>query len=93
MRDAGAPRGDLVPGDPGEIVSFVARYLEAFGAHLEAGDLILAGSYVPQALAITAGEEAIADYGKLGRVSVRAVSTRGAASPHDRPTGTTDSCC
>ncbi|MCA9506616.1 MAG: hypothetical protein KC616_26250, partial [Myxococcales bacterium] len=73
-RKADAPREDLVPADPGEVVAFVARYLDAFGERLAAGDLILAGSYMAQALPIGPGEEAVADYGALGSVSVRAVA-------------------
>ncbi len=64
------PREDLVPADLGEVVAFVAAYLSEFGEGLEAGDLILSGSYTAKALPILPGQEAIADYGPLGRVSV-----------------------
>lgn len=65
------PRSDLVPSDPGTLVAFVASYLGVFDQSLEAGDLVLSGSYTAQAAPLGPGEEAIADFGPLGTVSVR----------------------
>lgn len=66
---AEAPRADLVPVDLAELVAFAAAYLAAFGESLEAGDLILSGSFTAKALPVAAGEEAIASFGTLGEVS------------------------
>jgi 2-keto-4-pentenoate hydratase len=63
------PRRDLVPADLGQLVVFVAGYLAAFGQSLEPDDLLLSGSYTAKALAIEAGEEAVAEFGPLGIVS------------------------
>lgn len=68
------PRADLVSSDLGELVALVAEYLAAFGQSLEPGDLVLSGSYTVEASAIRAGEEAVADFGSLGTVSVRFVA-------------------
>lgn len=65
------PRRDLVPADLAELVVFVSEFLAEFGEGLEAGDLILSGSYTAKALPIAPGEEAIAEHGPLGSVSVR----------------------
>jgi len=64
-------RDDLVPTDPGETVAFVAEFLAAFGETLDAGDLILCGSYLSQACPIGAGEIALARIGPAGEVWVR----------------------
>jgi 2-keto-4-pentenoate hydratase len=70
-RHAEETRDDLVPSDLGELVTFVSAFLAEFGEDLEAGDMILSGSYAAQALAIEPGQEAIADHGPLDRVAVR----------------------
>jgi 2-keto-4-pentenoate hydratase len=64
-------REDLVPADFGELVAFVSAFLAEFDEGLEAGDLILSGSYTAKAIAIAPGQEAVADHGPLGGVSVR----------------------
>jgi len=70
-RSSDPPRRDLVPADLGQLVVFVAGYLAAFGQSLEPDDLLLSGSYTAKALAIGAGEEAVAEFGPLGIVSAR----------------------
>jgi len=69
-RAVGPVRDDLVPEDPARLIAFVARYLERFGHALEAEDLVLSGSFTAQAAPLQSGEEAVADFGPLGRVSV-----------------------
>jgi 2-oxo-3-hexenedioate decarboxylase/2-keto-4-pentenoate hydratase len=68
---AEAPRKDLVPADLAELVTFASAFLAEFDRELEAGDIILSGSYTARALEIGPGQEAIADHGPLGKVSVR----------------------
>jgi 2-keto-4-pentenoate hydratase len=68
---ADSPRDDLVPADLGQLVAFVASFLSAFGHALEPGDLLLSGSYTAKALSISPGDEALAEFGPLGAVSVR----------------------
>lgn len=70
-RDAGPVRDDLVPDDLGALVAFVAGYLAAFGHALEAGDVLLSGSFTARAVRAEPGDEAVADFGPLGGVSVR----------------------
>lgn len=70
-RRAARTRSDLVPAEPGEAVRFVAEYLAEFGERLEAGDLILCGSYLAEAPPIAPGEQAVAEFGALGAVTVR----------------------
>jgi 2-keto-4-pentenoate hydratase len=72
-RPADPPRADLVRSDLGELVAFVAAYLAAFGESLEAGDLVLSGSFTASAAALAAGHEVAADFGPLGRVCARAI--------------------
>jgi 2-oxo-hept-3-ene-1,7-dioate hydratase len=68
---ADPPRADLVPEDVGALVAFVADYLAAFGESLQAGDLVLSGSFTASAIALAAGAEAAADFGLLGCVRAR----------------------
>jgi 2-keto-4-pentenoate hydratase len=68
------PRADLVPEHLGELVGFVASFLEAFGERLEEGDLILSGSYTERAVPVTAGDAVRADFGLLGHVEVAIAS-------------------
>lgn len=68
---AGAPRDDLVPADLGELVAFAASLLAEFGESLEPGDLLLSGAYLAKAQGIGPGEEAVAEFGALGTVSLR----------------------
>jgi len=66
-----APRQGLVPSNLGELLRFVAAFLEAFGESLEAGDVVLTGSYTERAAPLTGGDLAEADFGSLGSVHVR----------------------
>ena len=70
-RSSDAPRGDLVPSDLGELIAFVSDFLAAFDQSLEPGDLVMSGSYIAEAVAIRAGEEAVADFGSRGIVLVK----------------------
>jgi 2-keto-4-pentenoate hydratase len=70
-REAAAPRRDLVAEDPAAIALFAAAYLESFGEQLQAGDWILSGSYMAEALPLQAGCEVRADFGALGAVHAR----------------------
>ena len=65
-----APRADLVPEHPGELLVFVAGFLEAFGEELRAGDLVLSGSYLGSALPVQPGSSVRAHFGLLGDVEV-----------------------
>ena len=65
------PRSDLVPTNLAQIVHFVAVFLDAFGEALEPGDLILSGSFCPVAVPLGPGNEAHAEFGPLGEVSVK----------------------
>lgn len=69
----GTLREDLVPEDLGTLVAFVASYLEAFGETLAVDDLILSGSYMPEAVPIVPGDRVVADFGSLGRVELTLV--------------------
>jgi len=69
--EAEAARDDLVPSDLAELVVFVSAFLAEFDERLEAGDFILSGSYTAKALPISPGQEARADHGPLGEISVR----------------------
>ena len=66
----GAPRDDTVPVELGEIVATVARLLGEQGQKLEAGDLLLCGSYT-NPVAVAAGDVVAADFGALGTVELR----------------------
>lgn len=67
----GEPRSDLVPADLGALVAFVAGYLAAFGERLEAGDVVLSGSFTARAVPVGAGQQATAEFGPLGVVAAR----------------------
>lgn len=67
---APAPRADLVPASIGALLHFAAELLARFGEALEAGDLLLGGSYTDRAVALPPHGEARADFGPLGVVSV-----------------------
>ena len=67
---AGPPRSDTVPAELGEIVATVARLLGEHGQALEAGDLLLCGSYT-NPVAVAAGDVVAADFGALGSVELR----------------------
>jgi 2-oxo-hept-3-ene-1,7-dioate hydratase len=70
-QEAEPPRSDLVPSDLGELVAFAADFLAAFGQSLAEGDLLLSGAYLARAPGISAGDCAVAEFGKAGAVSVR----------------------
>jgi 2-keto-4-pentenoate hydratase len=74
------PRPDLVPEHLGDLVLFVAAFLEAFGERLEAGDLILSGSYTELALPVAEGQTVRGDFGPLGEVELR-IGAEGQAAP------------
>lgn len=65
-----APRADLVPAEIGDLVRFAARLLARFGESIEAGDVLLSGSYSARAVALPPHSEACADFGPLGQVRV-----------------------
>jgi 2-keto-4-pentenoate hydratase len=69
-RPSPPPRSDLVPRHLGELLLFVARFLASFGESLEAGDLVLSGSYTETALRLTCGSEVRGDFGRLGRLTL-----------------------
>ncbi len=71
-RSATASRRDLVAADLAELVQFVAAYLGAFGRTLAAGDLVLSGSYLAEALPLAPGDEIVARFGALGSVTLTA---------------------
>jgi len=66
----GPPRNDVVPQELGDIVATVARLLGAYGQALQAGDLLLCGSYT-NPVAVAAGDVVTADFGALGTVELR----------------------
>lgn len=68
-RCQGEPEQRL-PRDLGELVRLVAETLDARGEGLAAGDWIISGS-ITTPLALEPGQEAVADLGWLGSVSVR----------------------
>jgi 2-keto-4-pentenoate hydratase len=72
--DGDSPRADLVPADLGALVAFAADFLAAFGESLREGDLLLSGSYTARAVPIAGGEDATADFGSLGTVSVSVIA-------------------
>lgn len=61
--------GDAVLGDPLEALAWLANHLAVRGVPLPKGSLITTGS-MTGAVAIAAEDVAMADFGKLGRVSV-----------------------
>jgi 2-keto-4-pentenoate hydratase len=65
-----APRADLVPARLGALLHFAAELLAGFGEELRAGDLLLSGSYAERAVTLAPHSEAVADFGRLGRVRV-----------------------
>jgi 2-keto-4-pentenoate hydratase len=62
-----------VPSDLGELVAFAADFLAAFEQSLKEGDLLLSGAYLARAPGISAGDSAVAEFGKMGSVSVQVV--------------------
>jgi 2-keto-4-pentenoate hydratase len=68
-----APRADLVPSRLGPLIHLVAELLSLFGEGLEAGDLLLSGSFMERAVALAPHSEAQADFGPLGPVCVARV--------------------
>ena len=61
--------GDAILGDPIRSVTWLANKLAAFGQHIGAGQLVMAGSLTRQ-LRISKGDSVFANYGALGVVSV-----------------------
>lgn len=62
--------GAAVLGDPAEAVAWLANALAGHGVALEAGHVVLSGS-MTAAVPIAAGNQVVADFGRLGRVEVR----------------------
>jgi 2-keto-4-pentenoate hydratase len=73
-RPGGPARSDLVPARLGELLVFVAEFLDCFGESLARGDLLISGSFTAKAMPVPPGAEARADFGPLGTVSVRIAS-------------------
>jgi len=63
------PRPEAVPQALGAIVAFVADFLATYEESLQAGDLVLSGTYT-NPLAIAPGDTVVAGYGALGSVGV-----------------------
>ncbi|RAN69540.1 2-oxo-hepta-3-ene-1,7-dioic acid hydratase [Bacillus sp. SRB_336] len=57
-----------VLGHPAKGVAWLARRLHGFGENLQAGEVVLAGSFT-RPVAVTTGDVIHADYGRLGAVS------------------------
>ncbi|MGF1595501.1 MAG: 2-keto-4-pentenoate hydratase [Acidimicrobiales bacterium] len=57
-----------VMGNPINSVAWLARKLDEFGVHMEAGHAILSGSFI-RAHPIEVGEAFVADFGPLGQIS------------------------
>jgi 2-keto-4-pentenoate hydratase len=72
LHSAAPSRRDLVA-DLAEVVQFVAAYLAAFGRTLAAGDLVLSGSYLAEAVPVAPGDDIVARFGALGSVSLTIV--------------------
>lgn len=56
-----------VLGHPATGVAWLARRLHGYGERLEAGEIVLAGSFT-RPVAVAAGDEVVVDYGQLGTV-------------------------
>jgi 2-keto-4-pentenoate hydratase len=63
-------KGEAVLGHPARAVAWLANALSEFGTGLKAGEIVLSGS-LGAARAVESGDEVEADFGALGRVSVR----------------------
>lgn len=63
------PRGDLVPGDVQELVTFASDFLSHFGEALLAGDLLLSGSFTDP-VSVAPGDEILAEFGACGSATV-----------------------
>lgn len=57
-----------VMGNPVNAVVWLARKLDEFGVHMEAGHTILSGSFI-RAHPMAVGDTFCADYGELGQIS------------------------
>lgn len=66
-RESGS--GEAVMGDPVAPLAWLANVLGELGVALEAGQLILPGSFT-KALPVSAGESATADFGELGSLTI-----------------------
>lgn len=58
-----------VMGNPINSVAWLARKLDEFGVHMEAGHSILSGSFI-RAHPVEAGDTFVADFGSLGQISL-----------------------
>lgn len=66
------PRADLVPEALVDVVAFTAEFLEAFGESLQAGNMILSGSYTATAVDLVDGTTIRGEYGAMGSISATA---------------------
>ncbi|WP_420109094.1 2-keto-4-pentenoate hydratase [Mycolicibacter arupensis] len=64
--------GSAVLGDPAAAVAWLANSLAPFGAHIEAGQLVMSGSFTAAAF-VDAGDHAAANIGGLDSVSLHFV--------------------
>lgn len=69
-REAVRGKGEAVLGHPARAVAWLANALAEFGERLRAGEVVLSGS-LGAARAVGSGDVVEADFGVLGRVSVR----------------------
>ena len=64
--------GAAVLNHPANAVAWLANTLAQHGEHLEAGEIVLSGSFT-RPVACSSGDTFHADYGRLGTISVRFV--------------------
>jgi 2-keto-4-pentenoate hydratase len=64
-------RAGAVVGDPAEVVRFVSGWVEPYGATVEPGHAIIAGSLTPP-VPVEAGQEITVDLGPLGSLALHA---------------------
>ena len=70
IEDSGVAAAVL--GHPATGVAWLARRLHRYGEHLEAGEIVLAGSFT-RAVPLNTGDVVQADYGRLGTVAFQLV--------------------
>lgn len=68
IEETGVAAGVL--GHPGNGVAWLANKLHQHGARLEAGDIILAGSFT-RPVWVHRGDEVVCDYGPMGKITCR----------------------
>ena len=70
IEDSGVAAAVL--GHPATGVAWLARRLHRYGEHLEAGEIVLAGSFT-RAVPLSTGDVVQADYGRLGTVAFQLI--------------------